>query len=857
MNVLRVGGFAGLLLMVGILAGCSLFFPNDSVDQASKGSNDISSSWLIAAQGQASPPQCVSALSRGQAKRLAEKILNAKQEAKLLKQALTKRGKKLILSKAHGCKVKGKAKGQGLSAMQTSGDEATLIEVPAGSDAALYLLEKETAGEGNYWASLKGSDAGGERLIHVELGLGEETGVQGPSTEPAEVSLFLPDEVGTQELAADLQALLESDTTAVGLTAMQTQTMDWANAEVILDDTQVTVLEDGTQEMEALVVVPAVDSTAGQALWDRTRPMIDEERATYVKVTVKKTPPQPSNPRPQLQVVKPTLERPHVQPVVKNGSELGLNQDYNFCPFQHYGRLQYFRKSLCQSWRLPWTLDRSSRTLADSYNTVSSSLTALNIPKGGIAALGNRERALVLAGFENVTSELVSALYRQSQESTGTQEVEAQEVDITLLCNLIQTSNRIAGIVSGFLCDLVAGSIVDWINARSEQERQRILGLIQELQAASDFEIQLANSVIGDSLFEQFLQGVRNVWIQAGILSPDRPSLLHDGEFKALLQQVLSYYKSHGAEAAVAVAHLGSAALSVPMLLEYYLRQVVQDPRFPAMGASESVKVIVGLLPKLIPGSLAMTDAQKLVTLLAGLVGGALTGQPADQARELITRVLGTFQLASDLTQRGWVIKRLAVPSEETGGIGIAGYVGIAVDLVAKKQIAGLEYCGTCQVAAYTILEPYLESSAQNPKDLNTLIGRVVQAILFASASFSKLYETGTLDAWRVVVVFIDQVAPGADPTQVCSAPLVQTYSSQRNVPVVVVQGGRVVCHTDNISAADAQKICQEQGKCSEPPPGDYPSGEGFTPFVIWSPGPESEGSTSGGVRLMSLGDKR
>ncbi len=197
MNALRLAGFAGLLLVVGILTGCALFSSNDEVVQNDLAEMD-NSTWLIAAQGQGGPPNCVRDLAPGQAKKLAEKALKDKQEVQLLKQALERRGKKLVLSKAHGCKVKNKLGGQGLSAMQTTGDEATLIEVPAGSDAALYLLENEAAGEGDSWASLKGTDEGGQWLTHLEAGVTSDGSTAG---DPIGANLFLPDEMGAQEIA--------------------------------------------------------------------------------------------------------------------------------------------------------------------------------------------------------------------------------------------------------------------------------------------------------------------------------------------------------------------------------------------------------------------------------------------------------------------------------------------------------------------------------------------------------------------------------------------------------------------------------------------------------------------------------
>ncbi len=400
MNALRLGGLAGLLWVVGILTGCSLFSSNDEVVQ-----NDLalmdSSSWLIAAQGQGGPPNCVKDLAPGQAKKLAEKALKDRQEIQLLKQALERRGKKLVLSRAHGCKVKNKASSQGLSAQQETTTEATLVEVPAGSDAALYLLEKETVEEGNYWASLREPGDGGETLVHLEVGLGSDTGVQGLSTEPGEAKLFLPDDLGTQEVASDLEQLLaESATTSAGLRALQMDALDWANAEVVVDKTSVIVQADGAEEMEALVVVPPVDS-ATQQLWGRTRPLIDVERATHVKVTVRRTPPSPSNPRPKLQVVRPTPERPVVQPVVKKG--IDLKPAFQYCPYPYYGKLSSFQKVLCQdSWQ-QWYKKQWDKKLV--YERILRATKAVAQDAYDVTYAWDRKRGidLIAAGFKGLS----------------------------------------------------------------------------------------------------------------------------------------------------------------------------------------------------------------------------------------------------------------------------------------------------------------------------------------------------------------------------------------------------------------------------------------------------------------------
>jgi hypothetical protein len=148
--------------------------------------------------------------------------------------------------------------------------------------------------------------------------------------------------------------------------------------------------------------VPAVDSTAGQALWDRTRPMIDEERATYVKVMVKKTPPQPSNPRPKLQVVRPTPERPVVQPVVRQGS--ALKPAFQYCPYQHYGRLSSFDRVMCQdSWQR-WYAKQWDQKLVHERSLRAANTVAQDAYN--VTYTWDRKRGidLIAAGFKDLSS---------------------------------------------------------------------------------------------------------------------------------------------------------------------------------------------------------------------------------------------------------------------------------------------------------------------------------------------------------------------------------------------------------------------------------------------------------------------
>jgi hypothetical protein len=236
-----------------------------------------------------------------------------------------------------------------LNAQQAGGPETVLVEVPAGADAALYLVETGDE-EGNYWVSLKESTEDGERLVHIEVGLEGETEVQGLSLdgETGAVSFLLPNETVTQEIAEQVRELLEgSGTESAGLRALSAEELDWSRAEVLLLDGD---LSEG-EEVEALLVIPAVDDgTGSQALWGRTRAAIDPQRATYARVTVKKTA-QGSARRYQ---VNSSSVRP------RPGRE--LPKPFKYCPYRYYWKLVPFDRELCRdAWERWYECQRRCR----------------------------------------------------------------------------------------------------------------------------------------------------------------------------------------------------------------------------------------------------------------------------------------------------------------------------------------------------------------------------------------------------------------------------------------------------------------------------------------------------------------
>ena len=280
MRTYYLSGLLGFfLLLTATLAGCSPFFTRD-VQQEAAGVEDLTStdSWLIAAQGTGDPEVCEKDLSRTEARKETKATLKEEEDAQALKKVLASLGKQLKILGAHGCVVKEEASSDSQSTAQgirgqTAEEETILVEVPAGSDAALYFVE--SGDEGNYWASLKQSVPGGVKLVHMEVGL-QQTGVQGLGTEPATVSFFLPDAQGTQDVVDQVKEQLQQGggAASASLRAMEEAgDLDWSRAEVIVLDAA-----EG-EDTEALLVVPMADSAAaGQALWGQTGAPINPNR---------------------------------------------------------------------------------------------------------------------------------------------------------------------------------------------------------------------------------------------------------------------------------------------------------------------------------------------------------------------------------------------------------------------------------------------------------------------------------------------------------------------------------------------------------------------------------------------------
>jgi len=350
----------------------------------------------------------------------------------------------------------GDTSGQGLIGQQAGEPETVLVEVPAGADAALYLVETQGLDEGNYWVSLKETVEDGEVLTHIEVGWESDEEVQGLSRDGkvGAVQFLLPNEEITEEIAEQVRELLEGSDTGTegsGLWGMSSgQELDWDRAEVVL----LGKPAEG-EEVEALLVIPEVgDGTEGQQLWGRTRPAIDPRQAIYAKVKVKKKAVTQGGYTTSFEVTMPSSQ-------VRQGSELHF-KPFDLCPYQYYGKVSLFRKPLCHYWERKVTRKIQRVTFNRGLRTLpivqAQTQQVLQSTKGGVIGLMGPKGGLILANIKkDVTPEKLQQIYDHVVKASP---VEGQQINafiealkqILLRLGLSSTS---AGLIVAVVADLM------------------------------------------------------------------------------------------------------------------------------------------------------------------------------------------------------------------------------------------------------------------------------------------------------------------------------------------------------------------------------------------------------------------
>jgi len=341
MKIARIVGMVGVLFLLGLLFGCAQL-PTGLEEN----DEDSSGKWVALglSQDQAQPDGCVQDLSKREAKKEAREALQ-EEEVQELKDALSSLGKRLKLNKAQGCKVEvsdstesdSSGQPQWATLSTSDGTDGVFLEIPAGKDAALYVLElgEDMAA----WASIKESEAGGERLVHMELGLEEDSDAMALSSDGSESisswELFLPDEQGIQEIVGQVQQMLTADSGGASQQAKALSSdldVDWSAAEVIIDEAA----------GEALIVLPPSENAQSQALWGKGGSSFNDSSSVFVKVSIRS---EPNAARPVWKVGSAVLQ-------MRRGRE--YERHFELCPYRWYGKLAAFKRPLCQGYLGPF-----------------------------------------------------------------------------------------------------------------------------------------------------------------------------------------------------------------------------------------------------------------------------------------------------------------------------------------------------------------------------------------------------------------------------------------------------------------------------------------------------------------------
>jgi hypothetical protein len=711
MRAFHLWGLFGVLIgLTVILTGCSLFFRDD--ERPSTGAEELMTAdrWVIAAQGEDEPAACEQDLSRSEARQEAKEALKEEEEAQQLQQVLSALGKRLMPWRAQGCEVsadeEGNASAEGLSAQQTGGPETVLVEVPAGADAALYLVETGDEFRHN-WVSLRENTDEGGVLTHMEVDW--EGSIKS-------VNFFLPNETIAQDIADQVRQTLDSGDATEGagvVWALGADELDWSRTKVVLLLGREAA--EG-EEVDAILVIPVQTDEAGsQALWGGSRrALLDPKQAVYVQTRVQKK--KTASGQSAYQVTQSA-------PVVQTGETLQPRQFYNLCPYRYYGVINPLRLALCQNWDLPWTVERSTEVMSDFYNAIYTGPGSLSTSPS-LAILPGQPHSLILAGYENIDPELLQEIYSRMsnpyvQESGIVDDLVCEGIGILL--GLASGGSPVVGSAGSLACSALIEGIRWFFEALDEDKRNAILTVLSTLESYAnnpDFADNVGNLILIEPLLGNFLSKLRDQWDKMGVFAGNRPEdLSDDQEFMNLLQWTIQQYAAAGVSIAEVVGDLGPAALAIPAALDTYDMNFT-DPRYPVLSSTEFIQLISEIVTY---GDRVETDARTLVALLAGLLAEAQqrgSGTPST-IKEMITRILGTFDLAVELKGLGWSINRLGVQDQR--GL-------IITDLIARKPISGLQHCGTCDVAAHVLIEPFLEDNGG--LDLRNLVMRIVAAIV-------------------------------------------------------------------------------------------------------------------------------
>lgn len=342
---------------------------------------------------------CNAPLPQNEAQQLAQDYLGQNEAAQTLQSFLSGQGNSVDVNSAIGCQLDSLPEGVSGTSGGSEEDpiefgDPTLIEIPAGENAAMYFVKDPLFTDGNSWATVTETVEEGERLTHIEFGINDGDDLSAGSATVVEQSLFLPDSIATQEVVSDLQSKIQAGET--GFEVIDSGNLDWANAEIILDENTLLLALDGAEEFEALIAVPQIVPTTPSELSDLLPEQFGftDDDTQYINVVVRKH--QPVTDTRSTFSVK--VSPPKVD-VSNNLPDL-----YSSCPHQYRENLSKFQKAMCQNY---W--NKGHKKTFRTGNIINQALDLYNveITKGDYGVVyardKNRDLAVALAGYENLT----------------------------------------------------------------------------------------------------------------------------------------------------------------------------------------------------------------------------------------------------------------------------------------------------------------------------------------------------------------------------------------------------------------------------------------------------------------------
>jgi len=747
------------------------------------------------------------------------------------------------------------------------------------------------------WAAQVNSDEGGQWLTHLEAGLE----VDGASPEePVGVDLFLPDEIGTQEIASQVQPLLS---TTAGSQGVRAQQLDWSQAQVV-------ILEADQEEATALVVVPEVDSTAGQALLPGGIDFdLDGAVHTAVKVQrvsagsgargrwqltptplaelpVIKPVPKPIITAPRLPAPKPAPPSPSPAPapVAKKGIEL-LKPTLPYCPAPYLGRAGVVSRLQCMNYderwlEKQWEYETRPALYTETAQLQSQVSQALNKP--GISFFPDPRMSVLLAGFKKVDLQTVQTLRDLALKRGYLQgsEVESQGVD--LLCASIGVGlslpppfNFVTITLAGI--SLCSGEVYSFI----QQFLRRMndlpdptaawSGLFQDLAALqaqcpdpsscvlSQF-IQNnpnwqdpqnhpgLNELVGSMVdFVRKITGNNN--LQASLVNNFLQYFLYQVKDQALMSWMVQQFGPVGVLAVGWIDGLRAQGVLNPGAIDSSLSQF---PYPDGVSFFQAVKALYEQAGSLASPDLIRRDLQNLT--LALVIWGA------GRETEKFYRVQEAARLATQLLSQGqgWRLERIWYSYCEYIQQPSCEPDDSYIDVIATQGD---------KLVAYIMIEPFLSSDdisnecTTDPRACTNFERRLINAI-----DIAKDYYCGAIGAYsgecvnngrdRVVVIKLTAADPAALERLKSQ---IQAYVATLPfglgpVTIIVVLNGQVV-YSLGQHEGDAAQICLSLGICSSQPVASTPPEESPPPsdgpaFTITGTTVNSCSDSSSGVRF-------